>query len=314
MTTSAANENRRPPFTTLATRLMETTRSSSPLRWSAGPLSYRLKSPSLPHVLRPPGPPRGRGTAGRRGRTPRARCRRPSPAARAARRPPWPWPSCRPRPSPRRPTRSRSCGPRRRRSAGRRRAGSNGRRPGAAHPRCRPGACAPGRAGGCARGASSRRPSLACLRGLAGLLPDELALVPNALALVRLGLADLADVGGDLADLLLVVAPDRDPRRRGDLELDALRCLDVDRVREPQRELQVRALQRRTVADADDLEALLVALGHALDHVRDERAGEPVQAAVEPVVGGPLHHDRAVVLADGDLGVERLLERAPRAA
>src|SRR4051812_22589910 len=84
---------------------------------------------------------------------------------------------------------------------------------------------------------------LASLGGLAGLLPDELALVPHALALVRLGLADLADVGGDLTDELLVDAPDRDPGRRRYLELDALRRRDVDRVGEPQRQLEVRALE-----------------------------------------------------------------------
>src|SRR6266536_2437390 len=88
---------------------------------------------------------------------------------------------------------------------------------------------------------------LGSLGGLAGLLADELALVPHALALVRLGLADLPDVGGDLADHLLVVPPDRDPRGRGDLELDALGRLDVDRVGEAQRQLEVGALEHRAV-------------------------------------------------------------------
>src|SRR5689334_17655999 len=43
------------------------------------------------------------------------------------------------------------------------------------------------------------------LGGLAGLADDPLARVLDALALVGLGLAELADVGGDLADRLLVV-------------------------------------------------------------------------------------------------------------
>src|SRR5688572_30231972 len=66
------------------------------------------------------------------------------------------------------------------------------------------------------------------LGGLASLAADVLALVPDSLPLVRLGLADLPDVRGDLAHLLLVVAPHGDPRGRGDLELDALRLGELD--------------------------------------------------------------------------------------
>ena len=44
------------------------------------------------------------------------------------------------------------------------------------------------------------------LARLSGLAADDLAGVAHALALVRVGLAELADVGGDLADLLLVDA------------------------------------------------------------------------------------------------------------
>src|SRR6188768_2552556 len=60
------------------------------------------------------------------------------------------------------------------------------------------------------------------LARLSGLALDVLAGVPDALALVRLGLADLANVGGHLADLLLVDAPHDDPGRDGHLELDAV--------------------------------------------------------------------------------------------
>ncbi len=59
----------------------------------------------------------------------------------------------------------------------------------------------------------------------------------------------------------------------------------ADRVRVADRELEVRAGQRGAVADALDLEALLEAVGDALDHVRDERAREPVQRAVLAAVG-----------------------------
>src|SRR5205823_6053011 len=61
---------------------------------------------------------------------------------------------------------------------------------------------------------------LACLSGLA---TDDLALVADALALVRLGLADLPDVGGGFADLLLVDPGDDETCRCLDREADALR-------------------------------------------------------------------------------------------
>ena len=48
------------------------------------------------------------------------------------------------------------------------------------------------------------------LTSLSDLAADVLAGVAHALALVRLGLAELADVGGDLADVLLVDALDRE--------------------------------------------------------------------------------------------------------
>src|SRR5215472_3317880 len=64
------------------------------------------------------------------------------------------------------------------------------------------------------------------LPSLSDLAADLLPGVPHALALVRVGLAELADLGSDLADLLLVDAlndkpggglhPQRDPVRRGD--------------------------------------------------------------------------------------------------
>src|SRR5437016_4794403 len=55
--------------------------------------------------------------------------------------------------------------------------------------------------------------SLACLPGLA---PNELALVAHAFALVRVGPAQLADVRGNLADLLLVDALHDEPGGRLD--------------------------------------------------------------------------------------------------
>ena len=73
----------------------------------------------------------------------------------------------------------------------------------------------------------------------------------------------------------------------GHLELHALGRVDRDRVREA--ELQVEAARTGgggAVADADDLELLGEALGHAGDHVGDQRPGETVQRTVLALVVG----------------------------
>src|SRR5690348_12788382 len=126
----------------------------------------------------------------------------------------------------------------------------------------------------------SRASLTATLGTLADLSPHVLAFVADALALVRLGRAHLADLGGRLADHLLVRSPDEDLRRSRHLEGDALARLDGDGVRVAHVQLEVGALERGAVADALDLELLLEALRDALHHVRHERARETVQRAI----------------------------------
>ena len=67
-------------------------------------------------------------------------------------------------------------------------------------------------------------------------------------------------------------------------------------------ELQLRgALGQHAVADAHDLEPLLVALGDPDDHVVDQGPGQPVQRARDALVVGSLDLQEAVVTAlDGD--------------
>src|ERR1700730_1048063 len=105
------------------------------------------------------------------------------------------------------------------------------------------------------------------LTGLSDLAADDFALVPHTLGLVRVGLAQLADVRRDLADLLLVDARDHEAGRGLHPEGDALRRGDRDRVRVAERELQVRALRLHPVADPGDLQGLRVARGDPDDHV-----------------------------------------------
>src|SRR3954469_23264455 len=99
---------------------------------------------------------------------------------------------------------------------------------------------------------------------LTDLPGDVLALVADALALVGLRRPLLADDGGDLADLLLVVALDDHARGLGHLELDALRRLDRHGMRVAQGQLEVAALELRPIADALDLQRLGEAGGDAL--------------------------------------------------
>src|SRR6202034_2954604 len=98
------------------------------------------------------------------------------------------------------------------------------------------------------------------LPSLPDLATDLLTLVTHALALVRVGLAELADLGGDLADLLLVDALDDEPGGRLDPEGDSLRRVHRHRVAEAERELQVVAPGLHAVADTDDLQRLAVAV------------------------------------------------------
>src|ERR1700688_260919 len=73
------------------------------------------------------------------------------------------------------------------------------------------------------------RPSLTVKLGTLAHLPAHvLALVANALALVGLRRADLANLGRRLADLLLVGALDDDLGRHRNLEADARPRLDRD--------------------------------------------------------------------------------------
>ena len=71
-------------------------------------------------------------------------------------------------------------------------------------------------------------------------------------------------------------------------------------------------MQRGAVADALDLEALLEALGDALDHVRDQRARQAVQRAVLAAVGRPRDARRRLLLRDRHAQRDVLRELAER--
>src|SRR3954453_7306877 len=141
---------------------------------------------------------------------------------------------------------------------------------------------------------------------------DVLALVADALALVGLRRPLLADDGGDLADLLLGDPLHDHARGLGHLELDALRRLDRHGMRVAERELEVAALELGAIADALDLQGLREAVGDALDHVRHERAREPVKRTVLRPVGRARDEDVAVLLANLDRARLALVQIALR--
>ena len=108
---------------------------------------------------------------------------------------------------------------------------------------------------------------------------DDLALVADALALVRLRRLLGADLSSVLADLLLIDTGNSEVV--GILPHDGaiLSIGDVHLMREAQVHDQVGALLLAAQADAHDLQLLLVAVDNTVHHVGDVAAGQAVQAA-----------------------------------
>src|SRR5271165_998362 len=130
---------------------------------------------------------------------------------------------------------------------------------------------------------------------LAFLAEDEFAGIFHALALIRFGTAERADLRGDLAYLALVDAGDGDFGRLGSRDRHARRDRVHDIVAVAERKLQVLARHRRLVADAVDLELLLEALGDPADQVRDLGAGHAPHRAGSLVLAMRLDMDGAAV-------------------
>src|SRR5690606_5494449 len=122
-----------------------------------------------------------------------------------------------------------------------------------------------------------------CLLGF--LADDVFAGVLDALALVRLRRTEAADLGCNLADLLLVGAGDHDLGLGRGGDGDAFRGREQHRMREAQRQVQVLALHGGAVTHADQLELALEAFGNALDHVGHDRAQGSGQRHQLDVVG-----------------------------
>src|SRR5262245_195178 len=173
-----------------------------------------------------------------------------------------------------------------------------------------------------ARRTRALRPSALARRGfifelpsllLAFLAEDVLAGILDALALVGLGRAEVANLGRHLADPLLVDAGHHDLGRLGRRDRDSLRDRIDDLMAVAELKLQVLALHGGAIADAGDLEPSLEALGHAGNHVGEQCPyGAPHGAGALAVVGR-VDLDGAALHLDGDIVVQRELQGAFRA-
>src|ERR1700744_2262273 len=105
------------------------------------------------------------------------------------------------------------------------------------------------------------REESAILLLLAFLTADLFTGVAHALALIGLGRTDTADPSGGLADQLLFDARDLDLGLLRHGEGDAFRRRDLHVVAEAELHGERLALHRSAIADADQLERLLVAGG-----------------------------------------------------
>ena len=132
---------------------------------------------------------------------------------------------------------------------------------------------------------------------------DNLALVADALALVRLRRLLGADLGGVLADLLLVNTGNSEVV--GILPNDGaiLGIGDVHLMREAQIHHEVGALLLAAQTNTDDLQLLLIAVDDTVHHVGDVGAGQAMQAACFGLVIGAGNQNLIALDLDGHEGM-----------
>src|SRR6266446_2254787 len=145
---------------------------------------------------------------------------------------------------------------------------------------------------------------------LAFFAEDVFARVLDALALVGFGLAESADFGRDVADLLLVDTGDDDLGRLGHRDRDALRDRIDDIVAIAELDLQVLALQGGAIADAADLEPALETFGDSRHRIGEERPAGPPHGARALGIGARIDLDFAALHLSRHIAVQRDRKRA----
>ena len=96
---------------------------------------------------------------------------------------------------------------------------------------------------------------------------DLLTCVLHTLALIGFGAAVGADIRRYLTDFLLVHALHQNFGLGWRLNRDAVGHWEIDRVREPKREAQNRALGLSAIAHPDDFQLLLEPFCNSFDHI-----------------------------------------------
>src|SRR5256885_1772277 len=142
---------------------------------------------------------------------------------------------------------------------------------------------------------------------------DDLVGVLDAFALVRIGLAQRADLRCCLSDLLLVDAGHGDVSGLAvDGDVDALRDREADRMGVSQLEHHFLPFHLGAIADADDVELAFEALSDTEDVVGDECAHESMRRARPSFVIAARERDDVVLDLHVDAGDDGGGERAFR--
>src|SRR5215510_876171 len=165
------------------------------------------------------------------------------------------------------------------------------------------------------RSALSRRGFIVELPSLllAFLAEDVFAGVSDALALVGLGRAEIANFGRHLADPLLVDTGHHDLGRLRRRDRDSLRDRIDDLVAVAERKLQVLSLHGGAVPDAGDFEPPLEAFRDAGNQVGQQGPRRAPQGARALAVVARVDLDRAGFHLVGDIVVEHELKGPLRA-
>src|SRR3989339_2253821 len=115
--------------------------------------------------------------------------------------------------------------------------------------------------------------------------PDDLANVADPFSFVWFNFSGQSDLGGDLAYFLRVDPLDLDPGPPLDLKIDPRRRVKLDRMGIAKLQLQLLPLHRGAITDADQVQLLLEAFGHADDLVLNHAVVESLDRHGLPVAG-----------------------------
>ena len=125
-------------------------------------------------------------------------------------------------------------------------------------------------------------------------MANDLSRILDTLALIGFRRSLGSDVGGELADLLLVNAVDDHLVGSRNLDGDAIDLFHGHKVGVAKVHDELVAFLAGSVADAVDVELLLEAIGNTDNHIVDEAAGQTVQALVELIFRRTTNMDHAV--------------------